>query len=66
MSYQSGASVWVADNAVAMTPLGNTFSNTTSELNPVARYVKKGDILHFFCSDLSSFVGVVFYALPNS
>jgi hypothetical protein len=65
-SFQDGASVWVANNATAAVPVGGTFAATTSELNPVARYVKAADVLHFFTSDTSAQVGVVFYALPNA
>lgn len=65
-SYQPGASVWVANNATAAKPVGSTFAAVTSELNPVARYVKAGDTLHFITGDASALVGIVFYALPSS
>jgi len=65
-TYQSGSGVWVANNATAAKPVGATFAATTSELNPVARYVKGGDVLHFLTADTSALVGVVFYALPSS
>jgi hypothetical protein len=65
MSYSSGANVWVANNATAEVPAGDTFAATSSELNPVARYVKASDVLHFITGDSSDSVGVVFYALPN-
>lgn len=65
-SFQSGASVWVANNATAAKPVGSTFATVSSELNPVARYVKAGDVLHFLTGDTSAQVGVTFYALPSS
>ena len=65
-TFQSGSGVWVANNATAAKPVGSTFAATTSELNPVARYVKAGDVLHFLTGDTSAMVGVVFYALPSS
>ena len=65
-TFQSGSGVWVANNDTAAKPVGSTFASTTSELNPVARYVKAGDVLHFFTGDTSAMVGVVFYALPSA
>lgn len=62
-NYEAGASVWVALNATAEKPAGATFASTTSELNPSARYVKAGDVLHFLTPDTSAQVSVVFYAL---
>ncbi len=65
MSYQPGASVWVAKNETAERPGGATFDDTTSELNPVARYVAAGDVLHFLTGDTTALVSVIFYALPS-
>lgn len=62
-SYEAGASVWVANNTTAAKPAGATFASTSSELNPSARYVKAGDVLHFLTPDTSAEVSVVFYAL---
>jgi hypothetical protein len=62
-SYQPGASVWVANNATAAVPAGGSFASTTSTLNPSARQVQAGDILHFYTSDTAAAVGVTFYAL---
>lgn len=62
-SYQSGSTVWVANNAVAAIPVGATFAAVSSELLPTARYVKAGDVLHFITPDTSAQVGVVFYVL---
>ncbi len=63
-SYQPGASVWVANGATAAKPAGSTFASVSSELNPVARYVKAADVLHFITGDTTATVGVTFYALP--
>ncbi len=65
-SFQSGASVWVTINGTAAKPAGSTFAATTSELNPVARYVKAGDVIHVLTGDTSAMVGVTFYALPST
>lgn len=61
-SFTAGASVWVANNATAATP-GGSFASTTSELNPAARQVKSGDILHFITADdTNDQVGITYYA----
>lgn len=65
-SYQSGSTVWVCNGATAAKPVGSSFAAVSSELNPVARYVKAGDTLHFLTGDTSAQVGIVFYALPSS
>lgn len=62
-SYQPGATVWVANNVTAGAPAGNTFAATASTLNPSARQVQAGDVLHFYTSDTNAVVGVAFYAL---
>lgn len=61
-SFSPGSSVWVSNNATAVVP-GGSFSSVSSELNPAARSVKGGDILHFITSDDGGDeVGVSFYA----
>lgn len=57
-----GASVWVANGVTAEVP-GGTFSQTSSQLNPGARYVKAGDVLSFITSTTTAAVGVSFYAV---
>src|SRR5882757_3214691 len=57
-SYEPGSSVWVTVNATAAVPAGGTFASTTSELNPSARQVQAGDVLHFYTADTSAVVGV--------
>lgn len=63
-SFQNGSSVWVANNATAAVPVGATFAAVSSELNPTARLVNAGDVLHFITADASALVGVTLYALP--
>lgn len=65
-AYQPGASVWVTINATAAKPVGATFAATTSELNPVARYVAAADVIHVLTGDTSAMVSVTLYALPGS
>jgi hypothetical protein len=62
-SYEPGAKVWVAINETAASPAGATFAATTSELNPAARNVQVDDVLHFYTTDTTAEVGVVFYEL---
>lgn len=71
-SIQPGTSVWVAlqpangTTIVAAVPASGLFTTTTSELNPVARLVNKGDILHFITADTTADVGVTLYALQSA
>lgn len=62
-SYDPGSSVWVADGATAAAPAGATFVATSSELNPAARLVNGGDVLHFFTTGTGVNVSVSFYSL---
>ena len=63
-SYEPGSQVWVADNATAAIPAGASFASTTSELNPSARVVNAGDVVHFFTPDSGGAnVSVILYAL---
>ncbi len=65
-SYHAARNVWVALNATAAVPAGNTLVATNSELNPPAKVVKAGDVIHMICATASTDVGVVFYALPDA
>jgi hypothetical protein len=60
--------VWVANNAVAAAPAGNSFASTTSDLiigsEYFAREVQAGDVLHFFTTATGAIVSVIFYTLP--
>lgn len=63
-SYEPGSQVWVANNETAAIPAGATFAATNSELNPSARVVDAGDVLHFFTPDSGgAAVSVIIYAL---
>jgi len=61
-SFQPGTVNWVALNATAAVPAGATFAATDSELNPGARWVTGGDVIHVITSTASSEVGVSLYA----
>jgi len=61
--FDPGTSVWVANNNTASAPAGNTFASTNSQLNPAARLVKGGDVLHFFTTGTGVNVSVEFYSL---
>ena len=63
--YQSGAPVWVANNATATLP-GSSFAATASQCNPTARWVNAGDVLHFITDDTSAEVGISFYPLKQN
>lgn len=63
-NFEPGAQVWVANNATAAVPAGASFASTSSELNPSARVVQAGDVLHFITPDSGGAnVSVVIYAL---
>lgn len=63
-SYTSGKDVFVALNATAAVPAGNTFAATTSELNPTAKMVKSTDVIHFYSASTPS-ITVAFYAIQE-
>ncbi len=62
-SFDPGSSVWVANNAVAANPGGGSFAASSSELNPAARLVNGGDILHFYSVSANANVSVSFYSV---
>ena len=62
-NYDPGTSTWVALNTMAGVPAGATFAATSSELNPAAREVKGGDVIHFYSPDVATDVSVIFYSL---
>lgn len=47
--YAAGSDVYVALNTGASAPAGNSFAATASVLNPNAKAVKAGDVIHFKC-----------------
>lgn len=47
--YAYGANVYVALNTAAAAPVGAPFGATASVLNPSAKVVKAGDVIHFLC-----------------
>lgn len=63
-NYETGSQVWVAKGATAAVPAGASFASTDSEMNPSAREVSDGDVLHFFTPDTGgASVSVIVYAL---
>lgn len=62
-TFDPGQSVWVALNATASVPAGASFSATSSELNPAAREVKGGDVIHFISATANVNCWVGFYWL---
>ena len=61
-AYEPGAKVWVAPDATATVP-GSSFAATPCQLNPAARYIESGTVLHFITDDTTAQVGVSFYAI---
>lgn len=59
--YDPGTSVWVALNATAATPAGSSFAATNSQMNPSARQVQGGDVIHFISAGTGVNVSVCFY-----
>ncbi len=58
-----GSNIWIANNDEATVP-GGSFLQDSSELNPVARQVKSGDILSFITADATNpYVNVLFYII---
>ena len=63
-SFAPGSSIWVALNQTAVAPSGS-ITSSSSELNPQARLVMGGDIIHFATNDVSDEYGVMFYAVQH-
>lgn len=57
--------VWVSVNGTAAVPAGATFASTTSILNPTAKTVKAGDVLHFISADTGVSVSAEFFAVQE-
>ena len=64
-SYAPAAKVWVANNATAAVPGGAAFAASTSELNPISKKVKAGDVLSFICT-AGADVSVALYSTQES
>ena len=64
-SYQDGRKVYVALNQTAEIPGGGDFAATTSELNPNAKLVKAGDVIHMYTPTADTDVSVAFYAIQE-
>jgi len=65
-SYQPGSTIWVALNTSAAPPVGNSFAQNVSELNPASKSVKSGDVINFYNNGSgASDVGVTLYAVSQ-
>lgn len=62
-SYEADASVFVAKGTAAAAPAGAAFATTSSELNPPAKIVEAGDVLHFFAIGADTDMTVALYAI---
>lgn len=61
-SIEPGLKVYVSLNETATVP-GGSFAQTPSQLNPTARRVMPGNVLHFITSETTAIVNVSFYAI---
>lgn len=59
------AGVWVALNNTATVPAGATLVASKSELNPPAKYVKAGDVIHMITATAGTDVSVAFYTIQD-
>lgn len=64
-SYEAAKNVYVAVNATAAVPAGNTIAATTGALNPNALLVKGGDVISIICADAGTDVGIRLYAVQE-
>lgn len=62
-SYEPSKKVYVALNGTAAVPAGNTLAATTSELNPPAKTVQEGDVIHVI-SAAAADISIALYTLP--
>lgn len=65
-SYHAARNVWVALNATAAVPAGATLAANVSELNPPAKVVTSGDVIHVICATANTDIGIAFYPLPEA
>ena len=61
---EPGADAWISLNTTAALP-GATFAASNAELNPVAREVAAGDVLHFITPNADCRISVLFYGLKE-
>lgn len=62
---EPGADAWVALNATAALP-GAAFAAGNTELNPTARLVKAGDVLHFITPNADTRLSVTLYGISGN
>lgn len=63
--YASDSEIMVGYNEAPTVPANDTVIDTGRvEVNPIKRFVKGGDVLHFMTPDATALVGVSFRALP--
>lgn len=62
-NFDPGASVWVAVNSVASSPVGATFAATASFLNPAGVEVQQGDVIHCYTTETGINVSIRLYSL---
>lgn len=62
-SVEPGSEIWIANNETATLPVAGEFVVTDSELNPVSREVKAGDVLHFITGNADARIGVVLHPI---
>ena len=64
--YAANTTVLVGCNTTVTLPSSNTVDSTGSaEVNPIKRFVKGGDVLHFITPDTSALVGVSLRRIPS-
>lgn len=63
-SYEAAKNVWVAVNATAAVPAGATLAAAASELNPSAKLVKAGDVIHMISAAAAN-VSVALYTIQE-
>lgn len=65
VSIPSGSNLWVARNATAAAPVGNTFTNIDAQLNISPRRVYAGDTISFFSTANIPGMNVSLYAVTS-
>lgn len=60
----NGIEAWVSVNATATVP-GATFAAQAAEINPPAKYVYAGDVIHVISPHASTSVSVAFYTIQE-